>query len=108
MHARVLRDFFYYWEFKNDKTKRQKPDDVIAEDYVSDWTSHCPPIGHYLRDNKERLASMPAEVLDRAQQVPSALGFRPLWGQPPTSAKAARKPRQAAPDLFARGPEPAA
>src|SRR5262245_33972504 len=55
LHTRVLREFFYYWEFRNDKAKRQKPDDVIAEDYIPDWTSHRPPIGPYLRENKERL-----------------------------------------------------
>jgi hypothetical protein len=55
LHTRVLREFFYYWEFRKDRAKRQKPDDVIAEDYISDWTSHRPPIGPYLRENKEQL-----------------------------------------------------
>ena len=55
LHTRVLREFFYYWEFRNDKINRQKPDDVIAEDFIPDWTSHRPPIGQYLRENKERL-----------------------------------------------------
>jgi hypothetical protein len=60
VHARVLRDFFYYfWDFKKRqyKTNRKKShdDDVIAQDFIPDWDKHCPPIGPYLRDHKERL-----------------------------------------------------
>ena len=55
LHVRVLREFFYYWEFRKNKSQKQKPDDVIAEDYIPDWPNRCPPIGQYLRNNKERL-----------------------------------------------------
>src|SRR5713226_7803066 len=47
VHTRVLRDFFYYfWDFKerNYKAKREKryDDDVIAQDFIPDWSDHCP------------------------------------------------------------------
>jgi hypothetical protein len=57
LHARVLRDFLYYFQFKPDKTKRHRDDDVMAQDYISGWDASCPPLGDYLRDekNKKRL-----------------------------------------------------
>lgn len=60
VHTRVLREFFYYfWDFKERKykAKREKryDDDVIAQDFISDWSDHCPAIGRYLGDHKERL-----------------------------------------------------
>ena len=60
VHTRVLRDFFYYfWDFKERKyrAKREKryDDDVIAQDFIPDWSDYCPPIGQYLSDHKERL-----------------------------------------------------
>jgi hypothetical protein len=60
LHTRVLRDFFYYfWDFRRRqyKANRKKShnDDVVAQDFISDWDQHCPPIGQYLTDHKERL-----------------------------------------------------
>jgi len=60
VHTRVLRDFFYYfWDFKERKYKAKRDkryeDDVIAQDFIPDWSDYCPAIGRYLSDHKERL-----------------------------------------------------
>src|SRR5687768_7365694 len=47
LHARVLREFFYYFAFedpqKKFKKERRKPDDVMAQDFIPDWDVHCLP-----------------------------------------------------------------
>ena len=60
VHTRMLREFFYYfWDFKHRKYRaarnKRHGDDVIAQDFIPDWSDHCPPIGRYLSDHKDRL-----------------------------------------------------
>ena len=49
IHARVLRDFF--------RRGRQKPDDVIAGDFVSGWTQPSASDYGYVGAQKEQLLS---------------------------------------------------
>lgn len=49
LHTRVLRDFFFR------KPNPRFPDDVIAADFVPDWSTHCPPLGAYLSSREPRL-----------------------------------------------------
>lgn len=62
LHARVLRDFFHYYEMfpqfnpsLGAKQDRRNRDDVLAQDFIPDWGKRGPKIGSYLFDNKKRL-----------------------------------------------------
>jgi len=60
VHTRVLRDFFYcFWNSRERRYSANRNkihhDDVIAQDFIPDWDEHCPAIGQYLSDHKDRL-----------------------------------------------------
>lgn len=47
LHARVLRDFFF--------RAPKYPDDVVASDFLPEWSTYCPSLGTYLNGQELRL-----------------------------------------------------
>ena len=78
LHARILRDFFYYFEFKKHATGRWR-DDLMAQDFIPDWTLTRPPAGDYLCENKERMDKAVAHLTKKRVEYKS-LGMK--WDVP--------------------------
>ena len=68
LHLRNLRDFFY------STSESSKPDDVLAEDYVSSWDTDRPPLAQVIAEKRERLNRQLAHLSY------SRLRFQKSWG----------------------------
>jgi hypothetical protein len=65
MHARVLFEFLW--------AKSPRPDDVVAEDYVSDWGEVRPPVPPALEKIREKVGKQLAHLTYTRQSTPEEL-----------------------------------